>query len=186
YWVINKIASVDIPRNTGDFRLLDRRVVGELMRLRESHGFLRGLTSLVGFKTYLLPFDRLSRAGGKGKYNRVTGNLRIGFNGIVAFSDFLLNMITVLGLTLSTLSVSGAAFMVCAKLFGWWKSVTGVATMLVIVLLLFGMLFLALGIMGAYVSRIYDEVKMRPKFIVEKSLGFDVKEDAKTARREAR
>jgi dolichol-phosphate mannosyltransferase len=172
YWIINKIASVDIPRNTGDFRLLDRRVVDELMRLRESHGFLRGLTSLVGFRTYLLPFSRLSRASGKGKYNRITGSLRIGFNGIVAFSDFLLNMITVLGLTLSTLSVSGAAFMVCAKLFGWWKSVTGVATMLVIVLLLFGMLFLALGIMGAYVSRIYDEVKMRPKFIVEKSLGF--------------
>ncbi|MDR2645907.1 MAG: glycosyltransferase family 2 protein [Holosporaceae bacterium] len=174
YWFINKIASVDIPRNTGDFRLLDRKVVDELMRLRESHGFLRGLTSLVGFKTYLLPFNRLSRAGGKGKYNRITGNLRIGFNGIVAFSDFLLNMITVLGLTFSALSISGAAFMVCAKLFGWWEGVTGVATMLVMVLLLFGMLFLALGIMGAYISRIYDEVKMRPKFIVEKFLGLEV------------
>ncbi|MDR1375319.1 MAG: glycosyltransferase [Holosporaceae bacterium] len=173
YWVINKIASVDIPRNTGDFRLLDRRVVNELMRLRESHGFLRGLTSLVGFRTYLLPFNRLPRAGGEGKYNRITGNLRIGFNGIVAFSDFLLNIITALGLILSTLSILGAAFMACAKLFGWWESVTGVTTMLVIVLLLFGMLFLALGIMGAYVSRIYDEVKMRPKFIVEKSLGLD-------------
>jgi dolichol-phosphate mannosyltransferase len=180
YWIINKIASVDIPRNTGDFRLLDRRVVDELMHLRESHGFLRGLTSLVGFKTYLLPFNRLSRVGGKGKYNHITGNLRIGFNGVVAFSDFLLNMITVLGLILSTLSISGAAFMVCAKLLGWWKSVTGVATMLVIVLLLFGMLFLALGIMGAYVSRIYDEVKMRPKFIVEKSLGIDTKEATRT------
>jgi hypothetical protein len=70
--------------------------------------------------------------------------------------------------------MSGAAFMTLAKLLGWWKSVTGVATLNVLVLALFGMQFLAFGIMGAYISRIYDEVKMRPKFIVEKSLGIDI------------
>jgi dolichol-phosphate mannosyltransferase len=181
YWVINKVALVDIPRNTGDFRLLDRKVVDELMHLRESHGFLRGLTSLIGFKTYLLPFDRLPRFGGKGKYNSITGSLKIGFNGIVAFSNFLLNVITVFGLALSVSSVLFAIFIVFAKLYGWLKFAIGVATLLVIVLLLFGVLFLALGIMGAYVSRIYDEVKMRPKFIVERSLGLEIyanKEDS--------
>ncbi len=71
YWVINRIAVVPIPRNTGDSRLLDRRVVQEIIKLRESHGFLRGLTSIVGFKTALLPFNRDARAAGTGKYNRL-------------------------------------------------------------------------------------------------------------------
>lgn len=171
YWFINKTASVDIPRNTGDFRLMDRRVVNELLRLNENHGFLRGLTSVVGFKTVLLPFERLARAGGQGKYNRLTGSLRIAFNGIVAFSDFLLNLIAISGLALSGLSLMGAILLVIAKLSGWWDFATGVATLGVIVLLLGGLQFLALGIIGSYISRIYDETKNRPKFIVEASLG---------------
>ena len=77
YKFINKIATVPIPRNTGDFRLLDRVVVGELLKLNESHGFLRGLTSVVGFKTTLLPFDRDSRIAGQGKYHRITGSLAL-------------------------------------------------------------------------------------------------------------
>ncbi|SBW10924.1 Uncharacterized glycosyltransferase YkcC [uncultured delta proteobacterium] len=173
YWFINKTASVNIPRNTGDFRLLDRTVVDELMRLSESHGFLRGLTSLVGFKTRLLPFNRLARAGGEGKYNRITGSLKIGFNGIVAFSDFLLNSIAAAGLLFSFLSILGAVFLFFAKLFNWYEFATGVATLGVLVLFLAGMQFLAVGVMGAYISRIYDEVKRRPKYIVERSLGLE-------------
>jgi len=172
YWFINKTASVSIPRNTGDFRLLDRLVVDELMRLNESHGFLRGLTSLVGFKTRLLPFHRQARAGGEGKYNRITGSLKIGFNGIVAFSNFLLNAISTLGLFMSVFSVILAVFLICAKLFAWYDFATGVATLAVVMLFISGMQFLAIGIMGAYISRVYDEVKLRPKFIVERSLGF--------------
>jgi dolichol-phosphate mannosyltransferase len=84
YWFINKTAVVEIPRNTGDFRLLDRRVIDELLKLKESHGFLRGLTAVVGFSTKLLPFDRQARQGGRGKYNPLTGSIQIGFNGVVA------------------------------------------------------------------------------------------------------
>jgi dolichol-phosphate mannosyltransferase len=175
YWFINKTASVSIPRNTGDFRLLDRLVVEALKSLNESHGFLRGLTSLVGFKTRLLPFDRRARAGGEGKYNRITGSLKIGFNGIVAFSDFLLNAISVFGLFMSAASIVLAVLFISAKLFGWWHSVTGVATLAVLMLFMSGMQFLAVGVMGAYISRIYDEVKLRPKFIVERALGFETK-----------
>jgi dolichol-phosphate mannosyltransferase len=173
YWFINKTASVSIPRNTGDFRLLDRVVVDALMRLNESHGFLRGLTSLVGFKTRLLPFSRQARAGGEGKYNRITGSLKIGFNGIVAFSDFLLNAISAFGLLMSIGSFLVAMIFVLAKLFGQWNFPVGFTTLVVLMLFLSGMQFLAIGVMGAYISRIYDEVKLRPRFIVERSLGFN-------------
>jgi dolichol-phosphate mannosyltransferase len=173
YWFINKTSTVNIPRNPGDFRLLDRKVVDELLKLNESHGFLRGLTSLGGFKTKLLPFHRLARAGGKGKYNRITGSLKIGFNGIVAFSDYLLNLITMVGFLFSFISILAAGFLIITKLFGLRDYASGIATLGVAMLFLFCVQFLAFGFMGAYISRIYDEVKRRPKFIVEKALGFE-------------
>jgi dolichol-phosphate mannosyltransferase len=172
YWFINKIASVNIPRNSGDFRLLDRVVVDALVDLKESHCFLRGLTSLVGYKTRLLPFHRKTRVVGETKYNRFTGGLRYGFNGIIAFSDFLLNAISIFGLFMSAFSVVLAMWLIGAKLFGWWDFATGVATLGVLMLFISGMQFLAIGVMGAYIARIYDEVKLRPKFIVERWLGF--------------
>src|ERR1019366_5795935 len=82
YNLINKIADVKIPPNTGDFRLMSRRVVSEVVRLRESHGFLRGLVAIVGFKQVIIPFDRPARFTGETNYNRFLGSLRIGFNGI--------------------------------------------------------------------------------------------------------
>ena len=167
YWFINHIAEVPIPRNTGDFRLLDRRVVQEILALREHHGFLRGLTAIVGFKTCLLSFDRDSRAGGKGKYNRFTGSLRIGFNGIVAFSDYLLNAMVKFGLALAFLTLPLTVFLIVIKAKGWFDFSPGIATLFIFILLMSGVHLLGLGILGAYISRIYEEAKNRPKFIVE-------------------
>ncbi len=173
YWFINKTATVPIPRNTGDFRLMDRRVVDELMKLKECHGFLRGLTAAVGFKTVLLPFDRLARAGGKGKYNALTGSISIGFNGIVAFSGSLLRLMGIAGLALASLSILAAILMPIVKLLGIWDFATGITTLGVLLLFLTGCQFIGLGILGAYIGRIYDEVKERPKFIVEYALGLE-------------
>ena len=92
YKVINKIADVRIPPNTGDFRLMSRRVVDEVVRLRECHGFLRGMVAVVGFRQYLLPFERPARFAGETKYNRFLGSLRIGFNGIFCFSTYALTL----------------------------------------------------------------------------------------------
>ena len=177
YWFINKTATVPIPRNTGDFRLMDRRVVDELMKLKECHGFLRGLTAAVGFKTVLLPFDRLARAGGKGKYNALTGSISIGFNGIVAFSGSLLRLMGIAGLALASLSILAAILMPIVKLLGIWDFATGITTLGVLLLFLTGCQFIGLGILGAYIGRIYDEVKERPKFIVEYSVGFEEEPD---------
>ena len=171
YWVINRIATVPIPRNTGDFRLLDRRVVEQIVKLNESHGFLRGLTSVVGFKTVLVPFDRDARAAGEGKYNRITGSLRIGFNGIVAFSDSLLSLMVVAGIImagLALLAIPLIAFLKSQNLYGFAQ---GVATVCVLMLFLGGVQLIGMGILGAYVGRIYEETKRRPKYIVDESLG---------------
>ena len=174
YWFINKIATVPIPRNTGDFRLMDRRVVDELNKLNESHGFLRGLVSVVGFKTFLLPFDRDARAAGEGKYNHITGSLRIGFNGIVAFSDYLLNVMVALGFCMSVLSVVAAGAVIVAKLMRIYDFAPGLTTAILLILFVSGLQFIGMGVLGAYIGRIYDETKRRPKFIVEESLGMGV------------
>jgi dolichol-phosphate mannosyltransferase len=171
YWFINHIAEVPIPRNTGDFRLLDRRVIQEILALKEHHGFLRGLTAIVGFKTCLLPFDREPRVGGKGNYNRFTGSLRIGFNGIVAFSDYLLNVMVKFGLALAFLTLPLTVFLIVIKATGVFDFSPGIASLFVFILLMSGVNLLALGILGAYISRIYEEAKNRPKFIVENVIG---------------
>jgi dolichol-phosphate mannosyltransferase len=173
YWVINRVATVSIPRNTGDFRLLDRRVVEEVIRLPESHGFLRGLTSVVGFKTVLLPFNRDARAAGAGKYNRLTGSLRIGFNGIVAFSDSLLRLMVVVGMTMAGLALLAIPVVAVLKAYNLYRFVEGLATMCILMLFLGGIQLIGMGLLGAYVGRTYDEAKRRPKFIVDESLGFE-------------
>jgi dolichol-phosphate mannosyltransferase len=171
YWAINRMSTVPIPRNTGDFRLMDRRVVEELVKLRESHGFLRGLTSIVGFKTILLPFERAARVGGQGKYNRLTGSLRIGFNGIIAFSDALLSLMVVAGLAMATLALLAVPVVAYLKAKGLYMFAQGLATTCILMLFLGGVQLMSMGVLGAYIGRIYDEAKRRPKFIVEESLG---------------
>jgi glycosyltransferase involved in cell wall biosynthesis len=171
YLFINHIAEVPIPRNTGDFRLLDRRVVQEILALKEHHGFLRGLTAIVGFKTYLLGFDRAARVDGAGKYNRLTGSLKIGFNGIVAFSDYLLNAMVKFGLALAFLTLPLTIVLIVIKAKGWYDFSPGIASLFVFILLMSGVHLLGLGILGAYISRIYEEAKNRPKFIVENVIG---------------
>ena len=173
YWVINRIAIVPIPPNTGDFRLLDRRVVEEIVKLPESHGFLRGLTSVVGFKTVLVPFNRDARAAGAGKYNRLTGSLKIGFNGIVAFSDSLLRLMVVAGISMAGLALLAIPVVAILKAYGLYSFAQGLATMCILMLFLGGIQFVGMGLLGAYLGRTYEETKRRPKFIVDESLGFE-------------
>jgi dolichol-phosphate mannosyltransferase len=87
YRIINKISDVPIPPNTGDFRLLSRKVVDHLVALKENHGFLRGMVAVVGFRQCLIPFDRPARNAGETNYNQFFGSLKIGFNGIFCFSS---------------------------------------------------------------------------------------------------
>jgi polyisoprenyl-phosphate glycosyltransferase len=175
YKVINKIADVKIPPNTGDFRLMSRRVVEEVVRLKESHGFLRGMVAVVGFKQCLIPFDRPPRFAGETNYNRFFGSLRIGFNGIFCFSTFALTLSTQLGFLLAFASITIALIYLGLKLAGFPFPV-GNPTIVILILLMGGIQLISVGILGEYIGRIYEEVRARPKFIVERAEGFAVTE----------
>jgi dolichol-phosphate mannosyltransferase len=173
YKLINRIAEVDIPPNTGDFRLMSRRVVNEVVKLKESHGFLRGMVALVGFKQTSIPFERPPRFAGKGNYNRFFGSLRIGMNGVICFSNYLLTLSTasgffcaalafIIAITYMGMKIAGAAFPM------------GNPTIVILVLFLGGVQLISIGVVGEYIGRIYEEVKQRPRFIVESAVGLDV------------
>lgn len=171
YKVINKIADVRIPQNTGDFRLMSRRVVNEVVRLKESHGFLRGMVAVVGFKQYLLPFERPPRFSGETNYNRFFGSLRIGFNGIFCFSTYALTLSTQLGFLIAGASFVIALAYLVMKLCGFPFPV-GNPTLVILVLFMGGIQLISVGILGEYIGRIYEEVRARPRFIVDRAEGF--------------
>jgi polyisoprenyl-phosphate glycosyltransferase len=172
YRLINRIADVEIPSNTGDFRLMSRRVVNELVRLKESHGFLRGLVALVGFRQTSVLFDRPPRFAGAGNYNRFLGSLRIGLNGVVCFSSYLLTLSSTLGFVVAGGSFLLGVVYITMKLMGW-PFPLGNPTIVISVLFMGGVQLISIGVLGEYIARIYDEVKERPKFIVDRAHGFE-------------
>jgi glycosyltransferase involved in cell wall biosynthesis len=171
YKVINKIADVKIPQNTGDFRLMSRRVILEVVKLKESHGFLRGMVAVVGFKQCLIPFDRPARFAGETNYNRFFGSLRIGFNGIFCFSTYALTLSTQFGFVIAAASFLIAMTYLVMKLAGF-PFPMGNPTMVILILFMGGIQLISIGILGEYIGRIYEEVRSRPKFIVDRAEGF--------------
>lgn len=176
YGIINRISDTPIPPNTGDFRLMSRRVVDEVNRLRECHGFLRGLVSIVGFRQMCLQCDRQPRRAGRTHYNRVFGSVRIGFNGMVCFSSALLNLSAMAGFAIAGASFLLAAIYAFMKIAGF-PFPLGNPTIVILMLFLGGIQLISVGILGAYIARIYDEVKRRPKFIVDRAVGFEPETD---------
>jgi|ERR1043166_8032020 dolichol-phosphate mannosyltransferase len=170
YRLINKIADVNIPPNTGDFRLMGRRVVNEIVAMKESHGFLRGMVALVGFRQTSVPFDRPPRFEGAGNYNRFFGSLRIGFNGIFCFSNYALTLSTIFGFITAGFSFLLMATYLFYKLMGW-QILWGNPTLVILISFLGGIQLISVGILGEYIGRIYEEVKSRPKFIVDRKEG---------------
>lgn len=172
YKIINKVAEVNIPPNTGDFRLMSRRVVDEIVRLKECHGFLRGMVSVVGFKQTIIPFDRPARFAGETNYNRFLGSLRIGFNGVFCFSTYALTLSTMAGFLIAAISFLLMAVYLFYKLMGW-TILWGNPTLVILITFLGGVQLISVGILGEYIGRIYEEVRCRPKYIIDRSEGFD-------------
>jgi dolichol-phosphate mannosyltransferase len=172
YKVINRIADVEIPKNTGDFRLMSRRVVNEINRLKECHGFLRGMVALAGFNQTSILFDRPARFSGKGNYNRFLGSLRIGFNGIFCFSNYALTLSTMAGFVIALAAFSLGFLYAVLKVFGF-PFPLGNPTIVILVLFLGGIQLISIGILGEYIGRIYEEVRQRPRYIIERSEGFE-------------
>jgi len=172
YRLIKRIADVEIPPNTGDFRLMSRRVVDNVVALKEGHGFLRGLVGLVGFRQVSVLYDRDPRAAGRTKYNRFMGSLLIGLNGIVGFSRYPLQLISLMGMALAGLAFTLALAYLGLKLGGVPFPV-GNPTVVIVTSFFSGIQLLSLGVIGEYVGRIYDESRNRPKYIVESRHGWE-------------
>jgi glycosyltransferase involved in cell wall biosynthesis len=172
YRLIARVAEVDIPPNTGDFRLLSRRVVENVLALRESHGFLRGLVALVGFRSINVLYDRDPRSAGTSKYNRFWGSLVIGLNGLIGFSRYPLHLISLGGIGLSAFAFVLALAYGTLQVVGQTFPV-GNPTIVIVVCFFSGLQLLSLGVMGEYVGRIYDESRQRPKYIIESRHGWD-------------
>ncbi len=164
YRVINKISSVDIPVDTGDYRLISRKVIDELQKLNEHHGFLKGMVPFVGFKQTPVKYHREARFEGEGKYNRFFGSTRIGFNGIFCYSTKPLEYITYLGVILTGGAFTGLILYIVISLakgndlasLGNWLNAFWA-----------GLIILCIGITGEYISRTYEEVTGRPLYIVD-------------------
>jgi glycosyltransferase involved in cell wall biosynthesis len=171
YRAYNAVADTNIPPEVGDFRLIDRRVVNILKEFPERTRFMKGLFAWVGFRQSEIPFDRPRRhSGGTSWSLRRLTNFAI--DGITAFSTAPLRMATYIGAGLFLLALLYVAFLVVrVVLVG--RDTPGYASLMVTVLLFGGIQFTALGILGEYIGRIYQEVKRRPLFIVEHTAGFD-------------
>ena len=163
YWLLTRLASVDIPRNVGDFRLMDRRVVAEVIRYREHDRFLRGIVAQVGFRQEAVPFDRDPRFAGSSSYPLRT-MLKLAADGILGFSTFPLRLISRVGMVISLLSLLGALFVLYVRAFEPAKAVPGWAFITVGMFLLGGIQLLMMGVIGSYLGRVYVETQDRPLY----------------------
>jgi glycosyltransferase involved in cell wall biosynthesis len=150
---------------------MSRRVVNEINRLKECHGFLRGLVALVGFRQTVVQFERPARFAGRGNYNRFLGSLRIGMNGMVSFSNYLLTLCSQMGFVIAGLSFLLGVIYAVMKLLGFPFPI-GNPTIVILILFMGGIQLISVGILGEYIARIYEEVKQRPKFIIDRVVGF--------------
>ena len=170
YRLLNRLTDIPIPLDTGAFRLMDRKVVDAVLAMPERDRFVRGMVPWTGFRQEPVPYRRAARAAGETKYP-FGKLLRLAIDGIVSFSLVPLRLATWLGILAAGLALAGIVYGLVLRLFtaAW---VSGWASLLVAVLFLGGVQLLCLGILGAYLGRIYGEVKRRPLYLVKERLGF--------------
>lgn len=171
YRLLNKLSDVPIPLDTGDFRLLSRRVVDTLTAMPERDRFIRGMVSWVGFKQTALPYKRAERYAGESKYP-LKKMLRFATDGILSFSTRPLQLSIGLGFLSAIFALFGAIYSIVVRLMTT-QWVEGWAAIMVAVLFIGGIQLISVGILGEYVGRIYNEIKRRPLYVVSEYVGFD-------------
>ncbi|MBN2057489.1 MAG: glycosyltransferase family 2 protein [Candidatus Saganbacteria bacterium] len=170
YWLINRIAKVNLPANAADYRLLDEKVVATLKQVRERSRFLRGLIRWVGFKQEFVDYQPDKRFAGRTKYS-VSRMIAFAIDGITSFSTFPLRLATYIG---SCIAFLGALYIIYALYVRFFtdQAIEGWASVLIAVLFIGGVQLVFLGILGEYLGRVFEEVKARPLYIINKQIGF--------------
>jgi len=163
YRTLQKVADINIPRNTGDFRLIDRKVVNELKRFKEHNRFLRGMVSFVGFKQVAVQFDRDERNAGETGYP-LKKMIKFAADGIFSFSTAPLKLISNVGYLIAGISFLGILYAIAIKVSG--TVVPGWTFIVTSVLFIGGIQLIMLGVLGSYIGRIYTEAQDRPLYMV--------------------
>jgi dolichol-phosphate mannosyltransferase len=170
YRLMRRITSVEIPQNTGDFRLLDRKVVNALIEMREHHRFMRGLSAWVGYRQEAVQYDRHERFAGTTKYP-LRKMVRFSIDAITSFSTIPLQLATTFGFFLAGISLVGIVVAIVLRILT--HAIIGQASTLILVLFMGGIQLIFLGILGEYLGRIYDEVRARPLYLVRDVISSD-------------
>jgi dolichol-phosphate mannosyltransferase len=174
YWLLHRVSYLDIPLDSGDFSLMDRRVVDVLKKMPERNRFVRGLRTWVGLRQTGLEYARAARHAGRSKYT-FTKLVRLAFDGLVSYSFVPLRFVSNLGLLVSLSALAYMGYLLLARLLDN-QAIQGWTSTVVIVLFLGGIQLLSLGIIGEYVGRVFDEVKQRPQYVVGELTGFHERE----------
>lgn len=182
YRTLSSITDVDIPLDTGDFRLISRDVVEVLKSIKERHRFIRGLVSWIGFKQIGIEYDRDERFAGETKYP-LKKMIKFSLDAITSFSFVPLKIASFLGVFSSFLGLIGILFSLYLK-FATDATIQGWTSLMLVVLFLGGMQLLILGVIGEYLGRIYDETRRRPLYIIAEKLGFENKTNELKSRRQ--
>jgi len=171
YRLLNRLSSIEIPMDAGDFRLLDRKVIDALKAMPERGRFMKGLYAWVGFRSVSVPFAVQVRHGGHTSFG-LRALVRLAQTGIVAFSDVPLRVWGVIGFLISAISLLNALWIVFDTLvFG--NTVPGWATLAVALMFLGGVQLISIGVLGEYLAGVFNEVKQRPTYLVADQIGFD-------------
>lgn len=165
YRTLHSLADIDIPRNTGDFRLIDRKVAEEMKKYKEHNRFLRGMVSFIGFRQTGVQFDRDARHAGETGYP-LKKMIKFAIDGILGFSSAPLKAISRLGYIMAGISVLGALYALVVKLVWPAQAVEGWAFIVMSIFLVGGIQLVMLGVLGSYIGRIYTEVQDRPLYTV--------------------
>ncbi len=176
YRLLNRLSDTPIPLDTGDFRLMDRRVVDALQSMPERDRFVRGMVSWVGFRQIEVPYRRAPRLAGESKYPLLK-MLRFATDGIASFSTTPLRAATWLGFGVSGAALVGIVYALVLRLFTT-DYVTGWTAIFIAIMFFGGVQLLSLGVIGEYIGRIYGEVKRRPLYLVQEALGMTPRADA--------
>lgn len=171
YRILNRLSSVPIPLDTGDFRLMSRAVVDSLRSMPEKDRFVRGMVSWVGFKQVALPYKRAERFAGESKYP-LRKMIRFATDGILSFSTKPLQLAVGLGICSAFIALLTILYALFMRIFtNTW--VEGWTTLMVAILFIGGVQLICMGILGEYIGRIYNEIKQRPLYIVQEYIGFN-------------
>jgi dolichol-phosphate mannosyltransferase len=177
YGLMDRISEVPLPRQAGDFRLLDRKVVDVLDQMPERNRYVRGMVAWVGFPQCAVEYERDPRFAGSTNYT-LGRMIRLALDGLTSFSDRPLRLATQLGVVVMVLSFAVAAWTIIASIFDLGSSSRGWSSLMAVVLLLGGVQLLCIGVLGEYLGRVYRETKGRPLYVVNEVLGGPGRDDA--------